>query len=128
MVDLLASRMAEGDFAALFDISLLLDDSALFASWASRARSLQKGDEAARHFLTACLSEGIPTRLREAVKVLEAAGFAAEAQKARARLPQVASAYLAARLGEGNMPRLHLPSVAHSRGHRERQRAVGRGR
>ena len=106
IVDLLASRMAEGDFAALFDISALLDDSALFASWASRARSLQKSDEAARGFLAACLARGHPTRLREAMLVFEAAGFK-EAQEARAQLPQVASAYLAARLAEGDMTRLH---------------------
>ena len=99
MVDLLASRMAEGDFAALFDISALLDDSALFASWASRALSLQKSDEAARGFLAACLARGHPTRLREAMRVFEAAGFK-EAQEARAQLPQVASAYLAARLAD----------------------------
>ena len=101
MVDLLASRMAEGDFAALFDISALLDDSALFASWASRARSLLKND-----ILAACLARGHPTRLREAMIVFEAAGFK-EAQEARAQLPQVASAYLAARLVEGDMTRLH---------------------
>jgi hypothetical protein len=106
MVDLLASRMAEGDFAALFDISALLDDSALFASWASRALSLQKCDEAARGFLAACLARGHPMRLREAMLVFEAAGFK-EAQEARAQLPQVASAYLAARLAEGDMTRLH---------------------
>ena len=106
MVDLLASRMAEGDFAALFDISALLDDSALFALWASRARSLQKSDEAARGFLAACLASGHPTRLREAMRVFEAAGFK-EAQEARAQLPQVASAYLTARLAEGDMTRLH---------------------
>ena len=107
IVDLLASRMAEGDFAALFDISALLDDSALFAAWASRARSLQKSDEAARGFLAACLARGHPARLREAMRVFEAAGFSKEAQEARAQLPQVASAYLAARLAEGDMTRLH---------------------
>ena len=106
MVDLLASRMSEGDFAALFDISVLLDDSALFAAWARRARSLQKSDESARGFLAACLARGHPTRLREAMLVFEAAGFK-EAEEARAQLPQVASAYLAARLAEGDMTRLH---------------------
>ena len=106
MIDLLASRMAEGDFAALFDISALLDDSALFAAWASRALSLQKSDDAVRGFLAACLARGHPTRLREAMRVFEAAGFK-EAQEARAQLPQVASAYLAARLAEGDMTRLH---------------------
>ena len=50
---------------------------------------------------------GHPARLREAMQVFEAAGFAAEAQEARAQLPQVASAYLAARLAEGDMPHLH---------------------
>jgi len=77
MVDLLASRIASGDFAVLLDISAML------------------------------LSEGHPTRLREAMVVFEAAGFAAEAQEARAKLPQVASAYLTARLAEGDMTRLH---------------------
>ena len=105
MVDLLASRMAEGDFAALFDISALLDDSALFVSWASRALSLQKSDEAARGFLAACLARGHPTRLREALTVFEAASFKG-AKEARAQLPQVASAYLAARLEEGDIPSL----------------------
>ena len=107
MVDLLASRMAEGDFAALFDISALLDDSALFVSWASRALSLEKSDEAARGFMAACLARGHPTRLREAMIVFEAAGFK-EAQEARAKLPQVASTYLAARLADAppNMPLL----------------------
>jgi len=100
MVDLLASRMAEGDFAALFDISLLLEDSDLFASWVSRARSLQKNEETARDFLTACLEAGHPTRLREAFRVFEAAGFATEAREARAQLPQVASTFLNARLAE----------------------------
>jgi len=101
MVDVLASRMAEGDFAALLDISALLDDSALFAAWASRARSLQNID-----ILAACLARGHPTRLREAMRVFEAAGFAKEAQEARLQLPQVASAYLAARLADAppNMP------------------------
>ena len=99
MVDLLVSLMAEGDFAALLDISVLLNDSALFASWASRALSLQKSDEAARGFLAACLARGHPTRLREAMLVFEAAGFK-EAQEARAQLPQVASADLAARLAD----------------------------
>ena len=107
MVELLASRMASGNFAALFDISALLDDSALFAAWASRARSLQKSDEAARRFLAAVLSEGHPARLREAMRVFEAASFAAEAQEARSHLTKVASAYLAARLAEGDMLRLH---------------------
>ena len=106
MVELLASRMASGNFAALFDISALLDDSALFASCASRARSLQQSDEAARDFLTACLAEGHPTRLRDAMRVFEAMGFAAEAQEARARLPRVASAYLTALLSEGDIPLL----------------------
>jgi len=57
--------------------------------------------------LAACLIEGHPMRLREAMKDFEAAGFAAEAQEARAKLPQVASAYLTARLAEGDMTRLH---------------------
>ena len=100
MVEVLASRIASGDFAALIDISALLDDSALFAAWARRARSLQKSDEVARLFLAACLSEGHPARLREAMRVFEAAGFQSEAQEARAQLPQVASAYLTARLAD----------------------------
>ena len=99
IVELFASRMVLGDFAALFDISVLLDDSALFAAWASRAFS--------KDSVAAFLSEGHPARLREAMREFEAAGFAAEAQEARARLPQVASAYLTARLTEGDMTQLH---------------------
>ena len=53
------------------------------------------------------VKRGHPARLREAIQVFEASGFAAEAQEARAQLPQVASAYLAARLAEGDMPHLH---------------------
>jgi len=54
------------------------------------------------------LALGHPTRLREAMRVFEAAGFAKEAQEARAQLPQVASAYLAARLADAppNIPLL----------------------
>ena len=53
------------------------------------------------------LALGHPTRLREAMIVFEATGFK-EAQEARARLPQVASAYLAARLADAppNIPSL----------------------
>jgi hypothetical protein len=53
------------------------------------------------------LALGHPTRLREAMRVFEAAGFK-EAQEARAQLPQVASAYLAARLADTP---LYIPSL-----------------
>ena len=49
----------------------------------------------------------MPGKLREVLRQYEAAGFASEAAEARARLPQVASSYLAARLAEGDMQRLH---------------------
>ena len=52
------------------------------------------------------LSEGHPIKLREAVKEFECAGFASEAAQARARLPEVASAFLASRMAEGNYNRL----------------------
>ncbi len=48
------------------------------------------------------LSEGHPAKLRELLSAFEAAGFASEAAEARARLPQVAEAFLAARLAEGD--------------------------
>ena len=44
--------------------------------------------------------------MREAVKAFECAGFASEAAQARARLPDVASAFLAARMAEGDNTRL----------------------
>ena len=51
-------------------------------------------------------AEGHPIKLREAVKAFECAGFAAEAAQARARLPGVASAFLAARMSEDDYSRL----------------------
>ncbi len=96
MIELLASRMTDRDFAAVLDIrKMMLEDSDLFASWASRALSLQKGD-----ILKACMAEGHPRRLREAIEVVKAAGLTAKAKKAEAQLPQVASAYLASRLAD----------------------------
>ena len=45
-------------------------------------------------------------KLREAVKAFECAGLAPEAAQARARLPDVASAFLASRMAEGDYNRL----------------------
>jgi len=104
-----AFRMAEGDFTALLDIPALLDDSALFAAWASRVRSLEKSSEKAKQFLAACVARGHPTRLREAIQVFGAAGFFKEAREARAQLPHVASAYLTARLADAT---LNISSLA----------------
>jgi len=112
MVELLNSRMVAGDFSGLVEIYVLLEDKGLFASWANQARSLHKGEEAqvrlddvARDYLSACLTEGRPSRLREAMQVFDAAGFVAQAQEACARLPQVASAYLTTTLtDEGDLP------------------------
>ena len=50
---------------------------------------------------------GHPAKLREALRQYETAGFESEAAEARARLPQVASAYLSSRLAEGDMKHLH---------------------
>ena len=52
------------------------------------------------------LAEGHPIKLREAVKAFECAGFASEAAQARARLPDVASAFLASRMAERDYTRL----------------------
>ena len=52
------------------------------------------------------LAEGHPIKLREAAKAFECAGLASEAAQARARLPEVASAWLAARMAEGDYTRL----------------------
>ena len=52
------------------------------------------------------LSECHPIKLREAAKAFECAGLASEAAQARARLPEVASAWLAARMAEGDYTRL----------------------
>ena len=56
--------------------------------------------------LALLLAEGHPIKLREAVKAFECAGFASEAAQARARLPDVASAFLAARMAESDYTRL----------------------
>ena len=56
--------------------------------------------------LALLLAEGHPIKLREAVKAFECAGFASEAAQARARLPEVASAFLTARIAEGDYNRL----------------------
>jgi len=52
------------------------------------------------------LAEGHPIKLREAVKAFECAGLASEAAQARARLPEVASAFLAACMAERDYNRL----------------------
>ena len=52
------------------------------------------------------LSECHPIKLREAAKAFECAGLASEAAQARVRLPEVASAWLAARMAEGDYTRL----------------------
>ena len=52
--------------------------------------------------LASLLAEGHPIKLREAVKAFECAGFASEAAQARAKLPKVASAFLAACMAESD--------------------------
>ncbi len=104
MIELIASRMAEGDFTALFEISSELDDSLLFSLWASRALSLM--DDEARKGLIPRMADG-SQRSRVALQVFEAMGLTTQAQEIRKQLSQVASAFLAARLAEGDMPRLH---------------------
>jgi len=55
------------------------------------------------------VAEGNPARLREVLLLCEAMGaLKAQAQEARAQLPQVASAYLAARLADDP---LNIPLV-----------------
>ena len=56
--------------------------------------------------LTLLLAEAHHIKLREVVKAFECAGLASEAAQARARLPEVASAWLAARMAEGDYTRL----------------------
>ena len=58
------------------------------------------------HVLSMLLAEGHPMQLREAAKAFECAGLASEAAQVRARLPEVTSAWLAARMAEGDYTRL----------------------
>lgn len=106
LVELLAVRIAEGDFTGLVDISVELEDFSIIESLGNRARCIYAGEETADKFLAERLAEGHPTKLSEALRLFEVFDFSKQAQEARNQLPKVASAYLAVRLTEGHPTKL----------------------
>ena len=75
IVDLLKSRMMEGDFLWLYNTSLVLADTGLFFTWVSKARSCLTDDTILSKFITSRLSNGHTKPVREALRAFDAMGF-----------------------------------------------------